>query len=496
MKKIYSLIVISLIAGIMSGGCRSKKEPDAQVEYGLALLKNCEYESARNILGEAALVFTNNITVHYNLGLACWKLGDNDAAITALTKAVDIGSDGDARPLELLAFVLIDSGNALGAGKVLSNIEKPTASSLTIMALASERAGSSELARSYLGQALDLDPKYPPALYNLALLHRDVFSNSDEALFYYNRFKAVAPDDIRADNSPLAFIGQGVESGEGTVNSGQWTVESGEGRVESVEQIVEAVVLHPADELLEKARLALERDEADIALITLKSTVRKYPDSANAVWALAELYDKNLGNKVKANELYKKFVVMFPTDIRSATAKKNVIAVSVANRPVPTVDTKVENGESYFRTGLEHYNKQEWDSAIVAYTKGLKIEKSSRIAYNLGLAYKGKGDLSKAETAFKLSLRLQPDKPNALYMLGLTEMEQGNNELALTQLNRLIRIKPDFAAAHHLLGLIYCEANHPDMTIIHFKRFVHLAPTDRNADQVRAWLAQNQGRQE
>ncbi len=221
MKKIYSLIVISLIAGIISGGCRSKKEPDAQVEYGLALLKNCEYESARNILGEAALVFTNNITVHYNLGLACWKLGDNDAAITALTKAVDIGSDGDARPLELLAFVLIDSGNALGAGKVLSNIEKTTASSLTIMALASERAGSSELARSYLGQALDLDPKYTPALYNLAMLHRDVFSNSDEALFYYNRFKAVAPDDIRADNSPLAFIGQGVERGEGTVNSGQ-----------------------------------------------------------------------------------------------------------------------------------------------------------------------------------------------------------------------------------------------------------------------------------
>lgn len=497
MKKIYTLVFISIVSAIVLGGCRAKKTEDARIKYALKLLENDEYESARIAFDEASLDFTNSITVYYNLGFTCWKLGDNDAAITALTKAVDLDDGSDARPLELLAYVLIDSGNAPDAGKVLSNIETPTASSLTFMALASEKAGSSDLARSYLGQALDLDAQYPPALYDLALLYRDFHKNSDEAFSYFKKFKTVAPNNIRADQSPEAFVGmgqiyEGTESVEPTPTTGQEPIINATPAGNQGHQTP-----RPAAELIEKAKLAIDRDNTDVALITLKSAVSKYPDSADAVWALAELYGKTFGNKEKANELYKKFVVMFPNDSRAAEAKSNVISGSFEATTKTDVDAGEKTAEGYFKTGLEYYNNKEWKKSVSAYTKGLRLEpRSSRIAYNLGLAYKAKGNLDKAAKAFTLALHINPDKTNALYMLGLTEMKRGNNDLALIKLNRILRLNPDFAAAHYLLGRIYSEENRPDMTVVHFKRFLRLAPNDRNANQVRVWLEQNKGSQE
>ena len=499
MKKIHCLIVVSLAFGVIFGGCRSKIEDDSLVTYGLSLMQDGEYESAREVLVEATERFTNNLTAHYNLGLTCWKLGDNKAAVESLTKAVSLCDSGDSKPLELLAYVLIDSGNALGAGKVLAGIDEPTARSLTIMALAAERADSSDLSLSYLGQALELDKNYAPALYNLALLQRDVFDNAREALICYKKFKVAAPDDIRADESVQAFISKRKSAPR-------------DQRSEARDQRSETRDQRPADqqtssqrpatsdqkevaELLEKAMLALSRDESDIALITLKSTVSKYPGSADAVWALAELYDNSLGNREKADELYKKFVVMFPNDERSSTAKKKVVAISAASASIPRVSARLEPSENHFMAGLEYYKNQEWDKSIVSYTKGLKLRpKSSLIAYNLGLAYKAKGDLDKAVKAFTLSLHIQPDKVSALYMLGLVEMDRDNNDLALVHLNSLLRIKPDFAKAHYLLGLIYLEENRADMTVVHFERFIYLAPEDGNANQAKTWLDQKQGK--
>jgi len=494
-----------LAVAIACGGCRSKSKTAGLPEYGLALMQEGDYESASEALMEATAIYSNSVTVHYNLGFAYWKLGRSDDAIASLTRAVDLSGD-DSRPAELLAYVMLDSGNALEANKVLSGIEKQTPSTLTLMALASQKAGSSDLARSYLGKALDIDADYAPALYNLALLYRDVDNNSREALAYYKHFKAVAPHDMHADESLQAFI-----RGDLSQDEVLKVVPSvgGDASIEPpmADTVVETPVAKPiekpvpsssskeVDKLLAKAASELKQDNADTALIMLKDTVRKHPDSADAVWALAKIYDKNLGNKKKAAELYKKFAVMFPNDPRAAAVAKAVSRSASADADADaarSVKPTVKTSDRYFREGLKYYREKKFDASISAYRKALKLNpKSVLTAYNLGLSYKANGDLSNAAKAFTLVLQIQPDKTNALYMLGLTEKERGRNDAALRHLNRLLRIQPDFANAHFLLAIIYLEGNRPDMTAIHYERFVNLCPTGDNADKAKAWLAKH-----
>ena len=505
----YSLIVLALSATLIGGGCKAKPTVYNPLSAGLALLEAGKHEEARDALIEATAIYTNSATAHCNLGLVYWKLGDNAAAIAALTKAVDF-TEEDPRPRELLAHVLLDTGNANGAYQLLTAIDTPSATTLTLMARAAYKAGSSDLSRSYLGRALELDSDYPPALYNLALLCRDVYSQSREALAHYKHFRAVAPSDHHAAETPQAFINMAEPPPDNTEeplltspapepptqHPAPITVSSVPAPSTPNTQLPTPEPTAPAPvstarnsepsiiELLTKSETALKQNNTDIALFTLKEAVNKHPESADALWALIQLYDKHLGNTVQVETLGKRFSKSFPNDPRAA------VKAPAQPRTRPPQATQ---GEDHFRAGLAYYANQDWDAAIAAYQNALKAEPtSSRSAYNLGLALKAKGDLNRASKAFTMALQLENDMPKALYMLGLTEMQQDHNPIALGQLNRLLRVEPDFAKAHYLLGRIYRDEGRPDMSVIHFQRFLHLAPTGASADNARRWLEQYQ----
>jgi len=489
-------------------------------------MKSGDHEEARDALIAATGLYPSNVTAHCNLGLAYWKLGDETAAIASLTRAVDL-ADGDPQPLELLAHVLIENGNEHGARQVLSNVETPTATTLTLMAMAAYKAGSSDLARSYLGRALDLSADYPPALYNMALLWRDEYNTPREALSYYKQFQSVAPNDPRAAGPPQAFLAMGdadipaAEPPPPTATDDDTATATAEPPTPpptptpdpDPEPIPDpqpdpAVII--IEKLIAKAAEAVQNGNTDTALLVLKDAVKQAPDNADAVWALAQLYDEHLGFKSRADQLYKAFTKQFPNDPRVAdipaleppspppSSSDSQATDSTASAPPPantgTPDTAEPEGETHFRTGLAHYANREWDKAIAAYRMALAADsKSASSAYNLGLAYKARGDMEKAAKAFVVALGLEKDMPKALYMLGLTEMQQGRNPAALAQLNRLLRVEPGFAKAHYLLGCIYRDEGRPDMATIHFQRLIHLAPSDPSANHARRWLTQQQG---
>jgi tetratricopeptide (TPR) repeat protein len=494
----HTLMVIALTTALVSGGCKVGGPVDNPLSSGLALLEAGLYEEARDTLITATATYTNSATAHCNLGLAYWKLGDNPAAIAALTKAVNF-TEEDARPREILAHVLLDTGNAQGAHQLLTAIDTPSETTLTLMARAAYKAGSSDLARSYLGRALELNSDYPPALYNLAFLCRDVYTQPREALAYYKRFRAAAPNNVHAAETPQAFINM-AEAPKPAPPTPEPTLvpvpPTPAPRPEPPPVTQHTTPPGPTvTELLTKADKALRQNNTDIALFTLKDAVKKYPDSADALWALIQIYDKHLADSDQVKALGSRFSKRFPNDPR-ATVKtptqatpstKHQTPVTVSPTPLPP---QVEND---FHAGLAYYANKDWDAAVASYQKALKAEPtSSRSAYNLGLALKAKGDLDRAAKAFALALQLEKDMPKALYMLGLTEMQQNHNSIALSQLNRLIRVQPDFAKAHYLLGRIYRDEGRPDMSVIHFERFLHLNPTGSSADNARRWLEHHQ----
>jgi superkiller protein 3 len=488
----------------------------------MAMMQDGEYELARDAFIEVASVESNNATAFYNLGVAYWRLGDHNSAREALQRAVDLSEDS-SRPLEMLACVLLDSNQAAAAGGVLANIKEQTPYSLTLTALAAYKAGSSDLAKDYLNKALKLDPDYAPALYNYAVLYRDNDKDNRKALDYYKRFQKAAPDNMRTELTPQEFIAiktvittpttagfqqpspphtdvtTDTEPRSSTTHGNHATHTSPSSpRTNTKPDKNSSNVVNSAEEaekMLARVEVELVNDNADTALIMLKDIVRKYPDSADAIWALAQLYDKNLGNRKKAIEFYKKFATLFPNDPRAAKIRKRL---SLSNRhrtnrsSAPPRNSKT--AEEYFRKGLAAHNANKIDDAIAYYRKALKINKrSSLIAYNLGLAYKAKGDLDNAAKAFMLALQIQSDKTEALYMLGLTERDRGHTDAALVHLNRLLRLDPDYALAHYLLGIVYLDAKRPDMTKKHFERFIELSPNDGKAKQAKTWLKTHGG---
>ncbi|MBT3194408.1 MAG: tetratricopeptide repeat protein [Verrucomicrobia bacterium] len=493
MKYTLTLIALILATALVGGGCRPGDHEEDPLANGIALMQTGANEAARDALIAAAALYTNSVTAHCNLGLVYWKLGDHTAAIASLTRASDL-SDTDVRPLELLAHVLIEAGNEQGAHKVLANVEEPTATTLALMALAAQRAGSSDLARSYLGRALQLNEAYAPAIYNLALLCRDTYAAPREALSYYKRFQALAPNNWRAAESPQAFINVGnAEAADATEPRKAETVEPVAPPPAEPEPgeapPVETPASNPATDepaveaLLSSASAELADGNVDVALLTLKQAVEDHPGNADAIWALIQLYDTHLGNQERATEMHKRFSAIFPNDSRALEPE-----------PTPAPPPAEALGDTLFRKGLEHYAKEAWGEAIASYQAALEADPtSSRAAYNLGLAFKANGDLDRAAKAFVVALELQKDMPKALYMLGLTEIQRGRNPSALAHLNRLIRVQPDFDKAHYLLGRIWREEGRPDMVRIHFERFLHLTPTGSSADSVRRWLEQNQG---
>ncbi len=510
--KTHTLFAMTLVTTLIAAGCRPGAQSRDPLVSGLNLMKSGAHEEARDALIVATGLYASNVTAHCNLGLAYWELGDETAAIASLTRAVEL-AEGDPQPIELLAHLLIKTGNEQGARQVLSNVEAPTATTLTLMAMAAYKAGSSDLARSYLGRALDLSADYPPALYNMALLWRDEYNTPREALSYYKRFQSVAPTDPRAAEPPQAFLGTAdtvppvaappLAAADADVVAPPPTPQSQPApepkpgpKPEPKPGLSDAAV----QKLITEATQALENGNADTALHILKDTVLQAPDNADAIWALAELYNKHLGFKARADRIYTTFTERFPNDPRVANvpAREAHPPTSAAPKPTPSptrtplpVATAGIAGETHFRTGLAHYDNKDWNRAIASYREALRADpKSASSAYNLGLAYKAQGDLEKAAKAFALALGLEKDMPKSLYMLGLTEMQRGRNPAALAQLNRLLRVQPSFAKAHYLLGLIYLDEGRPDMATIHFERLVHLAPTDPSADHARRWLAQ------
>jgi tetratricopeptide (TPR) repeat protein len=83
--------------------------------------------------------------------------------------------------------------------------EPHSASVLAAMALVEQQRSGTEGALAYLMRALEEDPDYPPALYNLGLLYQEQFGDGQSAASYYEKFLAVAPDGAYKDAARAAY---------------------------------------------------------------------------------------------------------------------------------------------------------------------------------------------------------------------------------------------------------------------------------------------------
>ncbi|NCC52219.1 MAG: tetratricopeptide repeat protein [Spartobacteria bacterium] len=139
----------------------------------------------------------------YNLGVLHYQMGDVYQA-SALLEETSLMDGRDPRPLEYLAYIHRNNQDWIQARSALYEAlgwRPQSARILTTIALVELETEGPEAALLHLSRALEQDPQYAPALYNLGVIYRDRINDPDQAAGYFEQFLAVAPDSEYAQDA-------------------------------------------------------------------------------------------------------------------------------------------------------------------------------------------------------------------------------------------------------------------------------------------------------
>jgi len=366
-----------------------------------------------------------------------------------------------------MAWVFIGMENWDAASDALAAVTTPDAEILTLRAMIELHGGNLSTANSLLHQAIGIDPDYPAALYNLALLNRDELFDTRQALEFFARFRRAADGEPRALQSSEEFMNPG-----GVARKAIAVPRSQD---------------PAAARITEEAREAVEKGQYDAALFLLKDAVVRFPDDPNTLWELAALYEQHIGNTERARELFAEFSDRFPRDPRTERASAR------AGEEATPGGTRVLTAKEHIVAGSELYKQKKWQAAADSYKKAFQMDRDAyTAAYNLGLCYRHLGDNDRASEALKAAIRLKSDLLDARYLLSLTERQREHIDLAVVQLQEIVRIDPTYAKAHYLLGVIRADQKRVDSACAHFKSYLDLVPTGSSATQAKRYIEQGQ----
>ena len=492
-RSVAIAVSVSLAVVVAAGGCnraqRHRRPLSPKFHEGTTKLREGDFKGAAEALEEAARDEPLNASVQCNLGIACWKLGRTEQAVEALQRAAN-STGCDTRPLEFLGLVLMDAEGWAGARDVLLEAHQRSTNSariLTCLAAAEIRSGLDGTPR--LQEAVEIDPDYAPALYNMAVALRDRAAALPVSSASAIQTRARAAEHCKRYLTVM-------KSKPGTLTP------QDEQRVALADRLLASLITSesppstPApppptpkpkqtNPLLEQARRAITKRAYEAALILTKDAIRKYPDDPDALWQLAVIYDKHLKYPDSAAKAYGEFRKKFPDDPRAAgtTPKKPV-------KPNTSATTGTAAAIQLFAKGHEAQKKGDWNSAIDHYKRAIRVDPTySAASYNLGLVYyDGRRDLEKARDAFALALAQDKKMARAYYMLGLVYKDLKDPTKAIAQLNAALRIQPDYARVHFVLGQVYRAENQADVAEIHLKRYLQYAPQGQYAARARELL--------
>ena len=237
------------LAAVLAAGC-GQATPEKDFQAGLALLRKGDLAAgkarlesalerdpsgafaaeAQNWLGlangalgltaEAAANFEGASKLNpaafepvYNLGCLALDSGDMSRGISLLRRAADLDAK-DTKALLRLGDWTTRNGRWDLARRMYFEAQKrepqsaPAAAGLGRIALLE---GNLSQAETGFMQALEMSKDYPPALYNLGVLHAQTEGHGEQAREYFRQYLAAAPQGARAAAAAARVGGQAIE---------------------------------------------------------------------------------------------------------------------------------------------------------------------------------------------------------------------------------------------------------------------------------------------
>ena len=129
--------------------------------------------------------------------------------------------------------------------------------------------------------------------------------------------------------------------------------------------------------------------------------------------------------------------------------------------------------------GVAYLDLKRWDSAIQQFKivkDDLFYDNNENAGINLGLAYLGKGDYTKAREELQAVASINPRNPVARLSLGRVWFALDKSEQAIIEYNRALTIYHDYGAAYYYLGQAQLKLNRIDDARASFNESVRLIP--------------------
>ena len=129
--------------------------------------------------------------------------------------------------------------------------------------------------------------------------------------------------------------------------------------------------------------------------------------------------------------------------------------------------------------GVAYLELKRWDSAIQQFKivkDDLFYENNENAIINLGLAYLGKGDYTKALEELQAEVAMNPRNPVARLSLGRVWFAMDKSEQAVAEYSKALEIYRDYGAAHYYLGQAQLKLSRIDAALVSFKEVVRLIP--------------------
>lgn len=116
---------------------------------------------------------------------------------------------------------------------------------------------------------------------------------------------------------------------------------------------------------------------------------------------------------------------------------------------------------SFHKTGHDHYNRGDIESAVVAFRQALDVDPDwLRAKIDLGCMLQILRCYTEAEPILRQALAEDPEAEYARCALGRVLSDTRRLEEAEVHYREAVRINPDFFQAHHNLGLLLAHTNH------------------------------------
>jgi Flp pilus assembly protein TadD len=167
--------------------------------------------------------------------------------------------------------------------------------------------------------------------------------------------------------------------------------------------------------------------------------------------------------------------------------------------PTPTVSVTQlaipEKADKEYRKGKEALRERKYPEAIKHFVKAIQAHPAFPQAFNdLGLCYRGTGDLPKAENMFLDCLNVDP--PNMYGRMNLADLYAATGRLdqALRLLEETVLLHPGQGAPHLALGKFYFDAGNPAAAEASCRRAEGLSGTSADVHLLLAKIYHQQGR--